>query len=1213
MVAEPGSRADRCGRCVLMERCSQCGARLEAGDRFCGDCGAPLAGCPSCGGPVVAGKRFCKSCGHSLADSEQARRGSAAPGVLAPPSLAAVVPGQLRVAQRRVCSVLFCDLVGFTPLAESRDPEAVRELLSRYFEMAQVIIGRYGGVVEKFIGDAVVAVWGTPVAAEGDAERAVRAGLDLVAAVAELGLDAGVAGLAARTGVVTGEVAVTVGAEREGMIAGDAVNTAARVQSQAGPGSLLADGATVRLAGSAVLFEDAGEHALKGKAQPLQLWRAVRVLAGVGGSQRVDGLEAPLTGRDAELRTVRELFHAAAGRRVPRLVLVAGPAGVGKSRLGWELRKYIDGLKDKVWWHEGRCLSYGDGVAFWALAQIVRQRLGIAEEDPADIAPGKLAAGLAEFIADPAERGYVGVRLGRLLGVAFAGDGGGPLSREELFAGWRLFFERLAAENPVVLLIEDAHHADAGLLDFLDYLIDWVRDLPVYLLVLARPELSASRPGFGAGRNRITLTLDPLDAASMDALVDALVPGMPVAARATVTAHAQGIPLFAMETVRALIDRDIVQPWDGVYRLTGDIGQLSVPDSLHALLAARLDALDPEARRLVADAAVLGTSFPAEALIAVSGLDKPAVRAALAELVRREVLTVSADPLSPEKGSYGFAQNMLRQVAYDTLSRRDRKAGHLAVAAHLRQAFPGDGEEVAEVIARHYLDAMEAVPDDADAGQIRGQAIGALTRAADRAGRTGAPARAAASYAAAARLTQADDGGGDLAAAASLWERAAGAALTNADWAAAVEQAGQAADAYRHGGDARSAARAQAILGRGLRQWGRYAQAREQFTAALQVLRADPDADTVRALGELASLEVLAGSADADRLSAEALALGQDLTVDEATLAGLFTTRGICHGFAGHWPQAASYHREAARLATQAGDNTRLGKVLSNLADTLTATDPAAAAEAARTAAGHLRQAGDRYRLALAVMNLAQALLMTGDWDAAEVEPAQAADADGLAGLEPLACYRGWLAALRGDTATAESILAALIDLRASEDTQDRASIAVAEAFTAAASGEPATALRDARIVLGQAAALGISNEYLRWAWPLAARAAHDLADTATTAELLDLLDGYQPGQLAPMLRAERDLARARLTAAGGSPAAHAAVTAAVAGLRQHSTPYHLAHGLLDLAAYLTEAGDLPAATQAIDEAREIAQRLRCQPLLDRADTIQPAMPRAAV
>jgi class 3 adenylate cyclase/predicted ATPase len=1114
------------------------------------------------------------------------------------------------VAERRVCSVLFCDVVGFTPLSEARDPEAVRELLSQYFERARTVIGRYGGVVEKFIGDAVMAVWGTPVAAEGDAERAVRAALDLVSVVAELGSEAGVPGLAARAGVVTGEVAVTLGATHEGMVAGDAVNTAARVQAAAGPGQVLTDGATQRLAESAIGFADAGERALKGKTGPQHLWRATRVLAGVGGSQRVDGLEAPLTGRDAELRTVRELFHAAAGRRVPRLVLVSGPAGVGKSRLGWEFEKYLDGLVEDVWWHRGRCLSYGDGVAFWALAEIVRQRLGIAEEDPGEVSAARLAAGLAEFIPDQAEQGYVGLRLSRLLGVAFAGDGGGPLGREELFAGWRLFFERLAAVRPVVLVVEDAQYADAGLLDFLEYLIDWVRDLPIYVLVFARPELGQARPGFGAGRNRSTLTLDPLDTASMDVLVEALVPGMPGPARAKITAHAQGIPLFGVETIRSLIDRDIVQPIEGVYRLVGGVGELAVPDSLHALLAARLDALDPGARRLVADAAVLGITFPADALVAVSGQDEAVVRETLAELVRREVLTVSADPLSPEKGSYRFTHQMLRQVAYDTLSRRDRKARHLAVAAHLRATFPGDGEEVTDVIARHYLDALDAIPDAPGAGGIRGQAITALTRAAQRAGRTGAPGLAAASYASAAQLTQADTPDG-AAAAAALWEHASRAALTNADWAAALEQAGQAQELYRQGGENRAAARAQAIAGEALRRWGRYAQAREQLTAAVAVLRADPDANTVQALGDLAALEAHAGTPEADALTTEALTLGQALAVDDATLAQLFTTRGQWLGHAGRrQPEAAAYYREATRLATQAGDTLTLGRALLSLSDAVTGTDPAAGAEAARAAAAHLRQAGDRHHLAIAVVNLAQALLMTGDWDRAEAELNQAIDGDGLADIEFLACHRAWAAALRGDTLAAQEILAGLDDLRASEDPQDQTLIAVAEGFTVAARRQPDTALRCARAALDQASLLGISYELLRWAWPLASRAAHDLTDTATTTEQLAMLDRYRPGQLAPMQRAERDLARARLTTPDGDPAADAAFAAAITGLRQHSTPYHLAHGLLDYAEQLTRLHDPGAAEAAIAEARDIAGRLRCQPVLDRAADLSPAEPR---
>jgi len=1201
-----------------MDRCRQCGASVEASDRFCGECGYPLGGCPSCGEPITPGKKFCHSCGHALNGAAPAVA-AAQPGATVPSTGTAGGP----VAERRVCSVLFCDVVGFTPLSEARDAEAVRELLSQYFTVARTVIGRYGGVVEKFIGDAVMAVWGTPVASEQDAERAVRAALDLVTAVGDLGAEAGVPGLAARAGVVTGQVAVTLGATNEGMVAGDAVNTASRVQAASDPGGVLVDEATRRLTARSVEYTDAGEHLLKGKAEPMKLWRAVRVVSALGGAQRVDGLEGPLVGRDAELRTIKELFHASADRRVPRMVVVTGPAGVGKSRLGWEFEKYADGLVGELWWHRGRCLSYGDGVAFWALAEIVRQRLGIAEDDPAAVAARKLAEGVDRHVPDPDERAYIGVRLGRLLGVSAAGDDGGPLPRGELFAGWRLFFERLAATRPVVLLVEDAQYADAGLLDYLDYLIDWVQDLPVFVLVFARPELGEIRPGFGAGRNRITLALDPLDLASMETLVEALVPGMPAPARAKVTGHAQGVPLFAVETVRSLIDRDIVQPIDGFYRLVGDIGQLEVPDSLHALLAARLDALDPGQRRLVADAAVLGTTFTAEALAAVSGLDEPAARAAVEGLVRREVLSVSADPRSPERGSYRFTQQMLRQVAYDTLSRRDRKARHLKVAAHLRTAFPGDGEEVADVIAHHYLDALNAIPEAPDAGQIRTQAVAALIRAAERADRTGAPALAAASYAAAAQLSHADSTDGQTAGAAdgqaastadgqatagALWERAAEAALTSADFAAAVQHADRARSCFLPAGDSRAAARAQAIAGQALRGWGRHTQAREQLTAAAEVLRADPDTDTVRALEELAALEMFAGSPDADRLTTEALTLGQALGTGAGQLTGLFTTRAVYHGMAGRLPQAIAYLREAARLAAQAGDNVRLGVVLLNLSEALAFTDATAAADAARTAAGHLRRAGARNHLPFAITNLAHALLLLGDWDAAERELSLAMDSGELAGIDNLPCCLGWLAALRGDADTAATMLEALPDLRASEDPQDKAKISMVEAFAAAARHQPGNALRHARDTLSYVGALGITHESPCWAWPLAARAARDLGDVSAVGELLAQLDSYQPGHLAPMLRAERDLARSRLAGHAGDSDVTASFATAIAALREHSTPYHLAHGLLDQAQHLSGQGHADAAAAAADEACGIARRLRCQPLLDRAEVI-PAEP----
>ena len=315
-----------------------------------------------------------------------------------------MTPATAPIAERRVTSVLFADLVGFTPLSESRDPEEVRELLSRYFAECRTVIGRYGGAVEKFIGDAVMAVWGVPVAHEDDAERAVRAGLELVQTVTNLGQDVGAPGLALRVGIVTGEVAVTVGATAEGMVAGDAVNTAARVQSAAEPGQVWVDDTTRSLSAASIAYTEAGMHALKGKAEPMRLHAARAVLTTVGGVQRIDGLEAPHTGRDREMRLLKELFHATEETRRPRLVVIDGEAGIGKSRLLWEFDKYVDGLSELTAWHRGRCLSYGDGVAFWALAEAARTRLGLTEADAGDVVTTRLDESLALYVPDTDER-----------------------------------------------------------------------------------------------------------------------------------------------------------------------------------------------------------------------------------------------------------------------------------------------------------------------------------------------------------------------------------------------------------------------------------------------------------------------------------------------------------------------------------------------------------------------------------------------------------------------------------------------------------------------------------------------------------------------------------------------------------------------------------------------------------------------------------------
>jgi class 3 adenylate cyclase len=690
-------------------RCPSCQSENEAGRKFCGECGTPLAQlCPACGaanGPAV---KFCGECGTALAGAP-----APSPAVAAPPA-----------SERRLVSVLFADLVGFTAASEGRDAEETRELLSRYFETARTLIERYGGTVEKFIGDAVMAVWGTPVAQEDDAERAVRTALDLVAAVPELD-----PGLQARAGVLTGEAAVTVGAEGQGMVAGDLVNTASRVQSAAEPGTVLVGERTRRGSEAAVAYEDAGEHVLKGKAEGMALWRALRVTAARGGALKSAGLEPPFVGRERELRLVKELFHAAADERRAQLMSVIGVAGIGKSRLGWEFEKYIDGLIDLVYWHRGRCLAYGEGVAYWALAEMVRMRAGILEGETREEAVAKLRTTLDQYVPDPDERRFVEPRLAHLLGLEEAAAWG----KDELFGAWRVLFERLAGQGPVVLLFEDLQWADASLVEFISYLLEWSRSHPIFVVCLARPELVQRHPEFGHGGRQTTLSLDPLSAQAMERLLDGFVPGLPAELKQRILARAEGVPLYAVETIRMLLDRGLLTREGGVYRATAAVGELDVPETLQGLIAARLDGLAAGERRLLQDAAVLGKTFTREALAGLAGLDEPELEPLLASLVRKEVLAVQADPRSPERGQYGFLQDLVRRVAYDTLARRDRRSRHLAAAAQLEAAFGTVEQEIVEVVASHYVAAYEAQPDTEDAAEIRERARELLTRAGDRA------------------------------------------------------------------------------------------------------------------------------------------------------------------------------------------------------------------------------------------------------------------------------------------------------------------------------------------------------------------------------------------------------------------------------------------------------------------------------------------------
>src|SRR3954452_14337390 len=495
--------------------CSACGTLNEAGRKFCAEGGAPLGNlCVECGAGNAAGAKFCGECGARLGAAQAGRPGPSSP----------VGEASGGMAERRLVSVLFADLVGFTSIAEHRDAEDVRELLTRYFDTARRLIERYGGTVEKFIGDAVMAVWGAPVAQEDDAERAVRTALDLVAAAAAIGDEFGSAELRLRAGVMTGEAAVTVGAVGQGLVAGDLVNAASRVQALADPGSVYVDDATRRATEAAIAYEDAGLHHLKGRTSPIPLHAALRVMSARRGEGRSVGLEPPFIGRAREFRLVKDLFHATADEQRARLVSVSGVAGVGKSRLAWEFEKYIDGLADDVFWHRGRCLAYGDGIAYWALGEMVRMRARIAEEDDPETAFRKLRVTLGTVVSDDDDRAFLEPRLAHLIGLA---ERTAP-DQEDLFSAWRLFFERLAETAPVVMVFEDLQWADAGLLDFIEYLLDWSRSYPLYLLTVSRPDLATRRPSWGAGRRDFTsIFLEPVGDNEMSGLLDGLVPGLP--------------------------------------------------------------------------------------------------------------------------------------------------------------------------------------------------------------------------------------------------------------------------------------------------------------------------------------------------------------------------------------------------------------------------------------------------------------------------------------------------------------------------------------------------------------------------------------------------------------------------------------------------------------------------------------------------------------
>jgi class 3 adenylate cyclase/predicted ATPase len=1143
--------------------CAACGSENPPGKRFCGDCGAPLgAACPSCGAENPPGKRFCGDCGTPL--------NAAAP---APPA-----QREAPVAERRLVTVLFADLVGFTPLSESRDPEEVRELLSRYFETTRRLIELYGGTVEKFIGDAVMAVWGTPVATEDDAERAVRAGLDLVAAVATLGDEVGASELRARAGVLTGEAAVTLGATGDGMVAGDLVNTAARIQAAAEPGTLLVGEATRRAAEATVVFEDAGAHELKGKSDPVPLWRALRVVAGARGTLKSHGLEAPFVGRERELRLMKELFHTSADERKAHLVSVTGIAGIGKSRIGWEFYKYFDGIAETVWWHRGRCLAYGEGVTYWALADMVRMRCRIAEDEGEESGAEKVRATLAEHILDADERAFVEPRLLQLLGWGGAEQG----EKQQLFAAWRLFFERMADSDPVVMVFEDLQWADESLLDFVEYLLEWSRNQPIFVVTLARPELTEKRTTWGAGQRAFTsIYLEPLAPAAMEQLLAGLVPGMPAEVVQEILGRAEGIPLYAVETVRMLLDRGLVAEDGSSYRVVGEIGTLDVPETLQALIAARLDGLEEDERALVQDAAVLGKTFGSTLLARVAARPEDEVERLLASLVRKEVMSLQADPRSPEHGQYGFLQDLVRRVAYETLARRDRKARHLAAADQIAAAL-GE-EDVPEVVASHLVAALEAAPDADDASAVKDRAGRMYRLAGERAERLAAAGEAQRFYEQAAELSD------EAAVRATLVDRAGRMAWVAGRKEDARTLLATARGAYDELRDEIAKALVDSRLADVDFNDGLVSEAVDRMTSALDAIeRVGTPAEVAATTAQLGRFLVFARDYDAAAVNLErALSLAEEHLYPE-TIAHALNSKAVMMLYRGRLIESRLLVRGALAAALEHDLHDAALRAYNNvIAGCWYETRFREAIALIDDALEYARRTGERgWEVVFLIGKIGQ-LTFLGRWDEA-LESAAAAEVYATTEF-----HHGLLLAVagvhvrRGDAVQAREVIDRH-DTRGSENPE----------FAAGAYALDAQVLvAEQRYDDAYAAALRGMPDAAEAAWWLyfeVAEVALDLPDEALARDLLARVEAQTGGKRWRAVEAQLGRLRARFP----EHDAIAELETAEQMFRELEAPYYVAAAQAERSHHLFAVGRADEAQQLAAEAREVFERLGAKPAL---------------
>jgi class 3 adenylate cyclase/tetratricopeptide (TPR) repeat protein len=694
-----------------------------------------MAVCRQCGQENPDGFRFCGSCGSPLAALPQSE-------------------------ERKVVTVLFADLVGFTSRSERMDVEDVRGTLAPYHALLREQLEHYGGTVEKFIGDAVMALFGAPIAHEDDPERAVRAAIAIRAAIDRLNDDEPGLDLHVRVGVNTGEALIVLGADAvrgEGMASGDVVNTAARLQAAAPVDGILVGETTYRATDRAITYRPAEPVVAKGKSQPLRAWEAqdARARFGVDVVQRPT---TPLVGRGAELDLLLDALRRCRSERAVQLVTMVGVPGIGKSRLVWELFEAVERDPDFITWRQGRSLPYGDGVTYWALGEMIKAQADILDSDTAHEARAKLHVAVFDLLPDPAEAAWVEDHVRALAGVeadgAVAGD-----RQSEATSAWRRFLEALADRHPLVLVFEDLHWADDALLDFVDHLVDWASGVPMLVLCTARPELLDRRRGWGGGkRNALTIALSPLADPDVARLIGTLLElaVLPAETQTALLDTAAGNPLYAEEYVRMLIDRGHLRHDDDRWRLTG-AADLPVPESVQGLIAARLDDLPAEQKRLLQDAAVLGKVVWLGALAAMGDTTRFVVEAHVHALERREMLRRERRSSVGGEVEFAFRHVLMRDVAYGQIPRAQRAEKHRRAAEWI-ESLSADRENAPDMLAHHYSQALAYARDSGQPSEeLERRTRLALREAAERAAALNSITPAQRHYVAALALWPEDD------------------------------------------------------------------------------------------------------------------------------------------------------------------------------------------------------------------------------------------------------------------------------------------------------------------------------------------------------------------------------------------------------------------------------------------------------------------------